>query len=266
MTKKTTYIGLIIIGAAALAAIPAFAATPGISAPSAPSRWHGKAGTNGGNWQNMPRPAVTGTVTAVNGTSITLSGFAPLAFTPGSTPLTKPAVKPTPTTFTVDASNATVSRGFGTSTTAIAVSAIATGDRLAVFGTLSGTSVTATKISDIPAGTMPFGFGPQGNHGLGGPRSSNPKMVPGTVAFGSVTAVNGSDLTIQQRAFRNQATTTETVVTTSATTFKKNGQAATLADISVGNLVMANGTTTAADTLTANTVRILTPRQKSSQK
>jgi hypothetical protein len=89
------------------------------------------AGFSGGSGQMQHMPGVFGTVTAVNGNTITLQskGFGQNA---------------TSTTYTVDASSATVDKDRAASS----ISNIAVGDNLMVQGTVSGTSVAATTIHD----------------------------------------------------------------------------------------------------------------------
>lgn len=109
------------------------------------------------------RPAVVGKVTAISGSTITVADQRP-----GETASTQ---------YTVDASNAKVLKGgMGTGPTESSVSAIVVGDIVAVRGTISGTSVTATEIMN---GVMPH-RGPGRGHGT----------------RGTVTAVNGSTITI----------------------------------------------------------------------
>jgi hypothetical protein len=92
---------------------------------------------NGIGWGRMGKgqmdPQVTGTVSAVNGNTITLTG------TNG-------------TTYTVDASKAEIMKIVNNAKTTIQVSGIAVGDTLHVSGTVSGNAVTASKIID---GVMP---------------------------------------------------------------------------------------------------------------
>jgi len=235
MKKTPLYISAAVLAAGAvLVAVPVFAA----------GRFKSTSG--------VPRPALIGIVTAISGTTLTVAAMVPKMYgmRGGAT-----STLATATAYTVDASSATVTSGFGTTTTAVALSSVAVGSRVAVSGTVSGTSVAATKIALIPAmpevgarkpgNSMP---GWQGNQG-----------GAGHVAMGAVTAINGSQFTIASKMFK-QATTTETVVTTSATTFKENGQPATLGSLAVGNMVMATVTTTAPNVFTANTVRIMTSR------
>ena len=103
------------------------------------------------------KPATTGTVTAINGTSISITTKDNKAIT-------------------VDAS-------------APGVASIKVGDLIMVEGTLNGTNAVATKINDIgtiPAGARPF-EGRKGPMGMGMRR-------PG--AMGTVTAINGTSLTL----------------------------------------------------------------------
>lgn len=85
------------------------------------------------------KPAITanihsGTVTAINGNSITIDSM----------------FGKTKTTYAVDASTAVLTKGRGTGM-AIVLSNIAVGDRLMITGPLSGTSIKATAIRDLGA-------------------------------------------------------------------------------------------------------------------
>jgi hypothetical protein len=82
--------------------------------------------------RGMMANGVFGIVTAVNGDSITVSG--------------RQGTSTATTTFTVDATNATIRKGAATSTAS--VSDISVGDRVAVQGAVSGDTVTATTIFD----------------------------------------------------------------------------------------------------------------------
>jgi len=209
-----------------LVAVPVFAATsttPGTPGQSGTHLPAGKAGWGGGK---MP-PGVFGTVTAVSGTSITLTskGFM-MRGKPGSTTSTT-APAPTPTTYTVDASNATVTKNNAASS----VSAIAVGDTLMVQGTVSGTSVTATKIND----GMPMMRGGQGgpNGGAqGSPIQGNGEPVIG----GAITAVSGTTLTVNAKAGVTYS------VDASSAVIKKGNATSTVSAITVGDNVVVQGT------------------------
>ena len=71
-----------------------------------------------------------GSVTAVSGSTITISGRNKM-------------------NYTVDASQATVTKGMGTKATTVAVSGIVVGEQITAVGTLNGSTVTATTIRDM---------------------------------------------------------------------------------------------------------------------
>ncbi len=194
------------IGFAALAALavaaPAFAQTnpstdmPVRNFPDA-AAWQGKGQgkdmTPGGTRTGM-RPGVFGTVSAISGTTLTVSSKqAPVAS--GSTAAT--------VTYTVDASNATVKKDNATST----LSAIAVGDTVAVQGTVTGTNVVATTIRDgvmarVPGQTGPNGQNDQNSQGKGRMASSTPSIQGNgePVVAGTLSAVNGSSLTVSTKS------------------------------------------------------------------
>ena len=107
---------------------------------------------------------IRGTVSAISGTSITMTGVA----APN---------RGTAITYTVDASSATVMK----SGAASSVSNIAVGDTIIVQGTVSGTNITAKTIRD--------GLPQQAIQGNGEP-----------VVAGSVTAISGSTITITNKS------------------------------------------------------------------
>jgi hypothetical protein len=167
-----------------------------------------------------------GTVSAINGTSITLAGK-------------------NGTTYTVDVTNAKITKA----KSVIQPSGIAVGDTLFVGGTLSGTSITAKVVMDgVLEGS--------GAHHAAGQR--------GNFSIGTVSAINGSSFTISIKG-RQHATTTPavaasfTVNTTSSTTFKEGGQASSLSSLTIGQYVAITGTKdAAAETIDASKVNILT--------
>ncbi len=83
----------------------------------------------------VARTVFSGKVTAINGTSITLS-------------------QKNNTSLTVNVGSATVTKGFGKNAKTIAIGDIVVGDRLTAIGTLSGTTVTATKAEDMVGGML----------------------------------------------------------------------------------------------------------------
>lgn len=159
------------------------------------------------NGQERQKPAAVGQVTAINGSTITLTD------------------KMSNTTYTVDASSAKLythsapsAAGQKPTQTAISVADVKVGDTLMVQGTVNGSTITATTIND----GLPMGGRGWGGHGRPGVR-------------GTVTAVNGSTLTV-----KGQDGTTYTVDASSAKASKM--QTISVSDISVGDSVNVNGT------------------------
>ncbi len=154
-------------------------------------------------------PGVAGTVAAVDGSIITLTGK------DGST-------------YTVDASKAAISK-----TSIINVSGVAVGDTLMVGGTVNGTSVAADHIMD---GAMPEGMGPmgKGGRGMGGPGIG-----------GTVTAVSGTTLTVASTDPKTSATVTYTVDASAAKVMKAaagaHPAASTISSVAVGDTVHVMG-------------------------
>jgi hypothetical protein len=152
-------------------------------------------------------PGIFGTVSVINGNTLTVTskGFGQNA---------------TATTYTVDATNATVTKN----DTASSVSGIVVGDNVSVQGTVSGTNVTATSIRDGMMG---------GRGGIG--------QVPGV--FGTVASVSGNTLTVTSKMGPGDSTTstTYTVDATNAT-ITKAGVSSSVSSIAVGDTVMVAGT------------------------
>ncbi len=204
-------------------------------------------GAHTGGDMHGEKPAAVGTVTAVSGSTLTVSDTQ------------------SKTTYTVDASAATITKvsvpATATSTatqpakpteTTISVSDIAVGDTVMVQGTISGTSIAATAIHD---GQMPMHGGFSGR--------------PHDAAHGTVAAVSGDTLTVIDK----QSNTTYTVDastasvkkitfdTGSGTTANTNGAqrvkptetTITASDIAVGDTVMVQGTVSGT-TVTATSI------------
>ncbi len=212
-------------------AIPAFADSTS-QAPTAQSN---------GEWKNtlagrrpMMRPAVLGTVSAISGNTVTVSGRQGFGTT---TPIT---------TFTVDATNATVTKNNVAST----VANITVGDTVLAQGTVSGNTVTATMIRD---GVVP-------GRGMG-MKGGQPSMMTRTNAFtgdgqpvvaGTVSTVSGNTLTVTNKSNMtytvNAATAKIIAGRMSSTT-----PAATIATITVGDNVIVQGAINGT-TITATSV------------
>jgi hypothetical protein len=195
-------------------------------------------------------PGIAGTVTAINGTSLTVSsrGFM------GREATTTPA---TTITYTVDASNATVMKNNATST----VSAIAVNDTVFVQGTITGTNVVATKVFDgrVPGNMIPHGTNP------GGPRMPVGSTTPQfqfqgngqPIVGGTVSVISGNTITIT-----NSGSTTYTVDATNAKIEKRGIATSTISNISTGDHLLVqgavNGTAITATTIIDQPIMVTT--------
>lgn len=203
----------------------------------------GANGTNRGPGMGAMKPGVFGTVTAVNGNKITINGRT--GFGPDATATT---------TYTVDATNATVKKNNATST----VSVIAIGDTIFAQGTITGSNVVATTIRDgIMMGARGPGMNGQGGPGMNGKggtghATSTPPVSPFTgngqpVIAGSVSAISGTSLTV--------TTASNVIYTVDASNAKivEGQNTIALSTIVVGNKVLVqgtvNGTSIAASTV-----------------
>lgn len=170
----------------------------------------------------MP-PGIVGTVAAINGTTITVNGNV------------KPNMASTSATaYTVDASSAKVFKNGTTS----AVSSIATGDIVMVRGTVTGTNITATVITDGMNRTNGKGEGPEGvGKGLDKKPSSTPPIQGNgqPVIAGNIASISGTTLTVT-----NASNITYTIDASSAK-IVKGGTTTTVSGIAVGDAVIVQG-------------------------
>lgn len=224
MREKMFYtIISVLMGMGLFAAAPAFAQT------TQPAQGGGPAW--GGRGMMMRRmPGVFGSVTAISGDTLTVQSkaFGPNATSSGAT-----------TTYSVDATNATVMKRGATST----VAAIGVGDTVMVQGTVSGTSVTATRIND---GVPQMGTMGEDNFAAHQPipqLQGNGEPVVG----GNVSAISGDMLTVT-----NASNITYSIDATNATVIKKNATSS-VADIASGDSVIVQGTVNGTS-VTASTV------------
>lgn len=239
-------IGAIVV----IVAVGAFFVTKSVvggggSSPASASTRNGAASDNGGNGNGSFQgrfPGTSGTITAIDGTTLTVKDQQ------------NNSVKVT----TDDNTRVTVEK-------TVTVSDIAKGDRISVTGTQSGTTVAASRISIMDAqaqtpnggqgqGTNgpPGGFGGEGGFpgggGNGTPPSSANAQPPGGFTIGTVTAIDGGTITIS--SFDGS---TVTVTTTSSTTVMKSAQGS-LSDLKVGQNVRATGTTGSDGTVAATSI------------
>lgn len=196
-----------------------------------------------GHMRSGMKPAVFGTVSAVNGNTITVNGKQ------GGPGMMNGSASAT-TVFTVDASNATVIKDNATSS----VSAILTGDTVSVQGTINGTNITATMIRD---GMMRGGAGGMGSFDKtkrpGGMPSST--LIQGNghpVLAGTISAINGSTLSLT-----NKSNLAYTVDVTNAKLLRGQNTIA-LSSLNVGDSVVVqgavNGNSVAASTVIDQTM------------
>jgi len=209
--------------------VSAQAQTGGMHNGAWQDRGSGGMGAPGQMMKDGQKPAVFGTVTAVNGTTITVA----------SRSFGKDAAT---TTYSVNAANATVFKNNATST----VSSIAINDQIMVMGTVSGTNVTAASIRD-GISMMNRGNGPN-TAGNGGTGQTPPFKGTGEpVVAGTVSAVNGNSITI------TTSSNTSYTVNTASTTVNKAGAASSVSAISVGDYIVVqgpvNGTTVTASSI-----------------
>ncbi len=186
-----------------------------------------------GNDQMM-RPVVAGTVTAISGNTITISGHQGMASS--SAPQT---------TFTIDATNAKITKANTTGT----ITSIVVGDTITVSGTLTGTNVVATMIRD---GVMLGRGGEMRNNAIRNDAQAMQQLQGNgqPVVAGTISAINGASITIT-----NKSNVTYTVDANTAKILV-SGATSSLSSVKVGDAVVVqgsvNGTTITASTIIDN--------------
>ncbi|MFA5129974.1 MAG: DUF5666 domain-containing protein [Patescibacteria group bacterium] len=169
----------------------------------------------------MGRNIFSGRVTAISGSTITIAGMKG-------------------TSWTIDASLATIMSGFGKNATTTTIGDIKIGDHLTAIGSTNGSNVTATSIFDLSVRKkMEL---PESNRG----------MMPKNAAAGKVTAISGSTITINGMMGK-----TITIDASSATVTKGMGMnpaTSTVGTIAIGDYVTAQGTLSGT-TVSATSVR-----------
>lgn len=198
MQKNNKYLSLLAITGVAASftfTLPVFAGTDA-NAAQAPGNWRGG--------QENRQPGVFGKVAAISGTTITITESR--------------ANK----TYTIDASGATFTKGG----TVSSISDIAAGDMIMAEGTISGTSVAASKIN---SGDM--GRGSQDEKGRG--------------IMETVSSISGNTIIVAGKTGGPGAkNNTETVYTVDAgnAAVKKDGADSAVSSIAVGDTLMIRGT------------------------
>ena len=166
-------------------------------------------------------PGVFGTVSSVNGNTLTVTskGF---------------GQNTTSTSYTVDATTATVTKNGSASS----LSNVSVGDNVSVQGTVSGTNVTATTIRDGMTGRGGMG------RGMG--------QTPGV--FGTVASVSGNTLTVTSKMGPSGSTGMTYTIDATNATVTKAGASSSVSSITVGDTIMVQGTVNGTS-VTATSIR-----------
>src|ERR1035437_542547 len=172
----------------------------------------------------MMNPGVFGTVSAVSGNIITLTGKQGFGT----------SVATTPTTFMVDATNAKIMKNNVLGT----ITSILVGDTIMAQGTLTGTNLIATMIRDGQIGKGMIRGGPNGN---GKQSGKTPPVSPiigngQPVVAGTVSIISGSTITIT-----NKSNVSYTIDATNAKVVQGQNTI-TVSGVTVGDMVIAQGT------------------------
>ncbi len=217
--KNNKYISLALLGSLVLAT-PTFAHTS-ISDSTKTDLHTGVKAMLSLNEKISPKPVVVGTVTSINGnTIVVLANKVGWGKDGKDRDNDSPKTTPSPISYTVDASHATVTKAGASST----VSAIAVGDKLMVQGTLTGTNIVATNIRDNAKAEV------------------KPKPTPlitgngQPIVMGTISAINGSTITIT-----NKSNVSYTVDASNAKIQNKNSLS-TVSTLAVGDSVIVQGT------------------------
>lgn len=174
----------------------------------------GRGEHQGGRQMMLSRPAAVGTVTAINGNTLTLTE----KVRPGDTPSQAKI-------FTIDLSGATVMKNNATSSP----SSIIVGDSLFVQGTVTGTTIKATIVHD---GEPEKGNRPMGGSGMMMNMNGNGQPV----IAGTVSAINGTSITITNRS--NVVYTADIA----KAAISKNNATTTIQSVVAGDNVIVQGT------------------------
>ncbi|MDE2030838.1 MAG: hypothetical protein KGI58_01080 [Patescibacteria group bacterium] len=160
-------------------------------------------------------PAVIGTVSAINGNTITVNGKQGFG------------TNAVASTFTVDATNARITKGNVVGT----ISSIIVGDTIVVHGTISGTNVTATNIHD--------GIVVRNDNDAANTIKQGIPAIMGNgepVVAGNVSAISGSTITIT-----NKSNVSYTVDATNAK-ITQGPNIILISNIAVGDTLIVQGT------------------------
>lgn len=128
----------------------------------------------------------------------------------------------------------------------VLVGGVAAGAGLTAMAGIAAAASSSPAQATAPAGPTRMPPAPTGMRGpgRGGPRGA-PGLLGGPGAGGTITAIDGSTLTLRTM------NGTETVDTSSRTTFRKERQTITAADLQVGEIVRVQGTPAGTGTSTS---------------
>jgi hypothetical protein len=176
------------------------------------------------------RPGTVGTITSISGNTLT--------------------VKSAATNTNVDVTASDTTRV--TASTTVPVSAIVDGDRIVVTGSASGTTVSATAITDLGSstGSAPNG-GPGGNAGPagdGGGVGTGPGNRSGGLTSGTVTGTTSGAITI------SVADGTTTTVQISPSTLVTKNVESSVGALEIGDSVRVSGTAATDGSVAATSI------------
>lgn len=234
---------------------------------SAAASTGGSGGGAGGNGALRQFPGTSGTIAAVNGTSIEVqnptTGQTTVSYTASTTFRQTVATSASAVTvgscisaFGKPASGSSSSTGaFGNPITATTVSVTqpTSGSCTGGFGgpgrrsSTGGTSGTPAAGGTFPGGTRPGGSG--------GRRFGNGQFG---AASGPVTAVNGSSVTVDENNPLTKKTASVVVTLTASTTFTTTGTGSP-ADLVVGKCARAVGSASTTGAITAQSITVSAP-------
>ena len=194
MNKK---IAILTIGLSSLLVMGSMAA--GIALAAGPCMGYGSGRYGSGSDRSPISAAAIGTVTAINGNTLTVTTIMrskqPTPESAG-TPIAQNVGLATTTVYVVDASGAKIYKG--SATTTVPISSVAIGDRVMVQGTVSGSSIVATVIRDGVIGMRGRAFG----NGTSTNPSASP-IIQGNgepVIGGTVTSISGNTITVTNKS------------------------------------------------------------------
>ncbi len=218
-------------------AMAGFAIGLGIVVPALAATQTGATNWQGGRSEmrgGMPS-GVFGKVASISGDTLTV------------TQETRPNATTTPITYTIDGTNAKITKNGTTST----LSSIVTGDTVMVRGTVNGTSITATLIDD---GMMERGGTKEGDTKTLHRNSTSTAPISPVqgngepVVGGSVSSISGTTVTIT-----NTSNVTYAVDTSNAK-IVKNGTTTTLSSVATGDNLVVQGTVNGTSVIASSVI------------